>query len=316
MAATMIPGRRGEFSCQCTGHVEETKGRYGWIIPYSEIAHPDIWRHQGRIYLDPSDICPGTLLRAGDTVVFYLYSDQDGLGAEDCRLAPSQPQRQESEIGAGVHASVLAFLNADYDDSDDEEEPILELNGKAAAAKKGQDAGDSDSTTCGSRSTQSSPGEVTVDFDGSHEEESDELQDELQAELRAARAAAAGLAAETAEEVQQHDDLQAELRAARAQAQHLEESSQRDSLQSELRAARAEAGRLAADLQKENLQVELREARAQAGQLAAKLEAVGLNALEMAAQSSPVKEVMPESKYADLPSKGSVLHASGQFPTL
>jgi len=306
-----MPGQRGDLTCMCTGYVEETKGRCGWILPHAEINHPDIWNYQGRVYLDPSDICPGTQLRKGDAVVFYLYADQYGIGAESCRLAPSQPELQSDEYAGSTSVNPLWLLADSYDDSDDEEEEQvgMALSGKGAKEK----GGDSDSTTCGSRSTKSSPGEVWVDIDGSNDEESqhklsddEEHRDELQAELRAARAAAAGLKADT-----QKDDLQAELSAARAQAQTLQEDLQRDGLQAELRAARAEAGRLAADLQKENLQVELREARAQAGQLAAKLEAAGLSALELAAQAIS-KETAAVAKYADLPSKGSVLHASGQ----
>merc|ERR1719316_1152671 len=88
------PGRRGERTCLCSGVLQETKGHYGWILPLEEIDHPDAGKHQGGIYLDTRDIRRGTPLCKGDAVMFYLYVDSRGLGAEDCHLesgiAPSK----------------------------------------------------------------------------------------------------------------------------------------------------------------------------------------------------------------------------------
>jgi hypothetical protein len=77
------------------GVLEETKGHYGWILPLQEIDHPDAGKHQGGIYLDTRDIRRGTPLCKGDEVMFYLYIDSRGLGAEDCHLKSAvlvQPQ--------------------------------------------------------------------------------------------------------------------------------------------------------------------------------------------------------------------------------
>jgi hypothetical protein len=83
---TVRPALRGERTALCTGSLHETKGHYGWILPYETIDHPEARKHRGGIYLDTRDIRPGTPLVKGDEVAFYLYADSHGLGAEDCHL--------------------------------------------------------------------------------------------------------------------------------------------------------------------------------------------------------------------------------------
>lgn len=49
-----------------------------------DIDHPEADRHGGRIYLRALDLRPGYLPKQGDEVTFFLYADENGLGAEDC----------------------------------------------------------------------------------------------------------------------------------------------------------------------------------------------------------------------------------------
>eukprot|EP00444_Apocalathium_aciculiferum_P009539 CAMPEP_0183387654 /NCGR_PEP_ID=MMETSP0370-20130417/3403_1 /TAXON_ID=268820 /ORGANISM="Peridinium aciculiferum, Strain PAER-2" /LENGTH=249 /DNA_ID=CAMNT_0025566325 /DNA_START=51 /DNA_END=800 /DNA_ORIENTATION=- len=71
------------------GLVVEWKGHMGWIKPLSNVQHEQASRHRGLIYLNPTDVPevdgrPG-VMKLGKIVDFTVYSDDDGLGAEDCR---------------------------------------------------------------------------------------------------------------------------------------------------------------------------------------------------------------------------------------
>jgi len=66
-------------------------GHYGWIRSLQEIDSPEVHRHWGHIYLKARDIRPGAALTPGCKVVFFLYADADGLGAEDCQPASDVP---------------------------------------------------------------------------------------------------------------------------------------------------------------------------------------------------------------------------------
>jgi len=91
------PGLRGERTCLCSGTLQETKGHYGWIIPSQKIDHTDSRKHRGGIYLDTRDIRPGSPLRKGDDVSFYVFVDKGGLGAEDVRLKDMGGARPEAK---------------------------------------------------------------------------------------------------------------------------------------------------------------------------------------------------------------------------
>lgn len=89
---TLVPAARGTYLCRCLGEVLVMLGHYGWIKPSQEIDHPDSGKNGGRIYVHKRDIKSDVKLAQGDVVSFYLYSDDQGLGAEYCemkeRLAP------------------------------------------------------------------------------------------------------------------------------------------------------------------------------------------------------------------------------------
>jgi hypothetical protein len=72
-------------------------GHYGWIMTFDEIDHPDVGKTGGRVYFKKRDIVKGAVLAQGDIVSFYLYADDQGLGAELCQL--------EQRGSQGFHAS-------------------------------------------------------------------------------------------------------------------------------------------------------------------------------------------------------------------
>jgi len=92
------PAARGKHQCMCTGEFLVMLGHYGWISALQDIDHPEADRHGGRIYLKASDVRPGYTPKQGDEVTFFLYADDNGLGAEDCFASndpfPPQPPTQ------------------------------------------------------------------------------------------------------------------------------------------------------------------------------------------------------------------------------
>lgn len=79
-------------------------GHYGWLATEGAIEHPNAGLNGGRIYIHTHDVEPGTVLVQGDAVVFYLYADQKGLGAEACCL---QHPRVESTSTLNAGAAVF-----------------------------------------------------------------------------------------------------------------------------------------------------------------------------------------------------------------
>jgi len=88
------PAARGTHRCLCTGEFLVMLGHYGWIMALQDIDHSEADRHGGRIYLRASDLRPGYTPKQGDEVTFFLYADENGLGAEDCFAThdPNPPQ--------------------------------------------------------------------------------------------------------------------------------------------------------------------------------------------------------------------------------
>jgi len=67
-------------------------GHYGWIMTMGEIDHADKDMTAGRVYVHKRDVEDGVSLAQGDIVSFFLYSDDQGLGAECCRVEHSASQ--------------------------------------------------------------------------------------------------------------------------------------------------------------------------------------------------------------------------------
>merc|ERR1740121_3243645 len=61
-------------------------GHYGWLAAAQKIDHPCAKWNSGRIYIHRCDVEGGLTLVEGDRVTFFLYVDDEGLGAEGCRL--------------------------------------------------------------------------------------------------------------------------------------------------------------------------------------------------------------------------------------
>jgi cold shock CspA family protein len=83
---SLQPAARGKCKCYCWGEVLVMLGHYGWIRPFEEIDHPDAVKTGGRIYVHKRDVRSDGKLVQGDVVSFYLYSDDQGLGAECCQV--------------------------------------------------------------------------------------------------------------------------------------------------------------------------------------------------------------------------------------
>jgi len=80
------PAPKGSRWCLCAGEVLFMAGHYGWLTTDSIIEHPSAGKNGGRIYVHQRDVASSVTLVEGDKVVFYLYVDDQGLGAEECRL--------------------------------------------------------------------------------------------------------------------------------------------------------------------------------------------------------------------------------------
>jgi cold shock CspA family protein len=78
-------------------------GHYGWILPLEDIDHPASAHTDGKVYIHKRDIADGTQLAEGDVVGFYLYSDDQGLGAEEARCL-------EKATAKSFNASALEFV--------------------------------------------------------------------------------------------------------------------------------------------------------------------------------------------------------------
>jgi cold shock CspA family protein len=103
---SLQPATRGKYQCYCWGEVLVMLGHYGWIRPYEEIDHPDAEKTGGRIYVHKRDVKSAGKLIQGDVVSFYLYSDDQGLGAECCQV--------EERIASALRADRQEFTPAEH----------------------------------------------------------------------------------------------------------------------------------------------------------------------------------------------------------
>eukprot|EP00440_Ansanella_granifera_P039724 gb/GFBE01043087.1/.p1 GENE.gb/GFBE01043087.1/~~gb/GFBE01043087.1/.p1 ORF type:complete len:270 (+),score=51.96 gb/GFBE01043087.1/:1-810(+) len=90
--ATELPRSRIR-EARYTGLVTEWRGYMGWIQPLGKVEHAQAAKHWGLIYVNQRDVVAvdGTFprMKEGKIVDFYVYSDGDGLGAEEVRgLSP------------------------------------------------------------------------------------------------------------------------------------------------------------------------------------------------------------------------------------
>jgi hypothetical protein len=73
---------------RCIGLVIEWRGYMGWIQPLTKIEHELASKHKGRVYLNQKDVAAagGRKVKEGSIVDFFVYTDNDGLGAEECQV--------------------------------------------------------------------------------------------------------------------------------------------------------------------------------------------------------------------------------------
>jgi len=93
--ASFKPGKKKEFSCPCSGILLVMLGNYGWIEADRDIDHPEAGRNAGRVFVHATDMSPQCF--AGNRVKFYLYADDQGLGAEACEVEDAPPPSADAE---------------------------------------------------------------------------------------------------------------------------------------------------------------------------------------------------------------------------
>jgi len=78
-------GRVEAGSQQYTGTVVQRGKRYGWIKPQPAVNHPKA-RDDGKVFFSAEDVA-AELDGVGAKVSFTLYTDKQGVGAADVRMA-------------------------------------------------------------------------------------------------------------------------------------------------------------------------------------------------------------------------------------
>jgi len=82
-----------------TGLLYELRTSFGWVQPFTKIQHEHAKKHRGMIYLALKDVVADDQVKVkeGKIVDFFVYADNDGLGAEECR--PRQALRMSLTHG-------------------------------------------------------------------------------------------------------------------------------------------------------------------------------------------------------------------------
>jgi len=77
-----LPRKRVTEAAIC-GEVVEWSGQHGWIQPEEELEHPLAKRRRGRLYVHRRDMQSEEAPDVGALVLFQVYADSSGLGAEE-----------------------------------------------------------------------------------------------------------------------------------------------------------------------------------------------------------------------------------------
>jgi len=119
------PARRGSLLRFCRGEVLTMLSHYGWLMLHGDVDHPSVAKHGGDVYIHKDDVVDSESLSPGDIVTFYLYVDDQGLGAEECRVehkaashlnlnaavfVPSDPYPASQTKGFSLNASAMEFV--------------------------------------------------------------------------------------------------------------------------------------------------------------------------------------------------------------
>jgi len=116
-AASVLPAAKGLRQVMCRGQVAQMCKWHGWIWPLDMISHPAAHQRGGRIYVSVEDVCCHRPLVAGEYVIFFLYLDEQGLGAEQCMLYDPSANFIQSET-VGCNRVDLLVLRDDDAESD------------------------------------------------------------------------------------------------------------------------------------------------------------------------------------------------------
>lgn len=99
-------GRQQISGPRQVGTVIEWKGAFGWIKPLKAISHPK--SKGGKVYLAAEDVA-AELDGVGAKVSFTIYSDSNGVGAADVRMAsapaPAAARKVQMASGSKVAAT-------------------------------------------------------------------------------------------------------------------------------------------------------------------------------------------------------------------
>mmetsp|Transcript_22297 Transcript_22297/g.56794 ORF Transcript_22297/g.56794 Transcript_22297/m.56794 type:complete len:362 (-) Transcript_22297:163-1248(-) len=77
------PLPEGQSESKVSGEVVQWKGSHGWVKPDTEVEHEMATRRGGKVYVSKQDLVGCETLEEGDKVLFRLYMDASGLGAEE-----------------------------------------------------------------------------------------------------------------------------------------------------------------------------------------------------------------------------------------
>jgi cold shock CspA family protein len=115
------PARRGSLLRSCQGEVLKMLNNYGWLMVYGTIDHPSAQKHGGDVYIHKDDIMDGEELSSGDIVTFFLYADEQGLGAEMVRVEQKAPVPKYNAKAAafvpsqsGCNAKAVPFVPSGF----------------------------------------------------------------------------------------------------------------------------------------------------------------------------------------------------------
>lgn len=107
-------------------------GHYGWIKALQRIDHPDAGKHGGRIYVHRKDFRSRSDPQSGDEVVFCVYADESGLGAEDCYVVgEAQPLDEDSQHCQWINSKPYEADDDMSSDDDDDGDFSCSMNPRA-----------------------------------------------------------------------------------------------------------------------------------------------------------------------------------------
>jgi len=107
------PAARGSLMRFCRGEVLTMLSHYGWLMLYGDVDHPSTEKHGGDVYIHKDDVVDGESLLPGDVVTFYLYVDEQGLGAEGCHLEQRSPSQLRTDAAEFVPMSAKLISESD-----------------------------------------------------------------------------------------------------------------------------------------------------------------------------------------------------------